>query len=91
MDFHDLSDEFSGADLGDIRLNKRLLVIADKLAAAPDKSIPCATEKWSQTKAAYRFCANETVTREKILESHIAATVERVIKETKVLVVEAPA
>lgn len=88
MNFHDIEIEFSGVDLGDVRLNKRLIVVADKLATAPDKSIPRANEKWKLTKATYRFCDNESVTREKILEPHFAATVGRVSKETKVLVIE---
>ena len=72
-----VSREFSDVDLGDERLEKRCRQLASQLSAHPDKSVPQACRRWADTKAAYRFFSNERVTREKLLEPHIAQTVER--------------
>lgn len=48
-------DEFGGANLGDGRLNLRLVKLATRFAEQPTASIPGACEDWSETLAAYRF------------------------------------
>jgi hypothetical protein len=80
--------EFGGSDLGDARLDRRLANLAEKLAADPVMSIPKAMGDWSQAKAAYRFFANDDVTREKVLDPHYAATAGRVAELGAVLVVQ---
>ena len=52
--------EFSGLDLGDTRLNDRLVGIADAVAGGPMSPISTACGDWSAVKAAYRFL---TITR----------------------------
>lgn len=47
--------EFAGAALGDGRLNKRLIRLADIFADKPTASIPGACSDWAETQAAYRF------------------------------------
>ncbi|HBD7058534.1 TPA: transposase [Legionella pneumophila] len=42
-------------NLGDKRLNERLLSLFDKLGNSPNLSIPAACGGWHETKAAYRF------------------------------------
>ena len=59
--------EFAGLDLGDTRLNDRLVSIADALAAQPMSPISTACEDWSAVKAAYRFFDNENVSSQKFL------------------------
>ncbi len=39
----DIADEFDGVDLGDLRLNRRLLKIATELGGCPTGTIPAAT------------------------------------------------
>ncbi len=48
-------EEFSGAALGDERLNQRLVKLATRFADKPTASIPGACADWSETQAAYRF------------------------------------
>jgi hypothetical protein len=78
--------EFGRADLGDVRLNKRLLLIAERIALDPAWSIPQVTDNAAEAKGAYRFFSNKAVTREGVLESHIQATVDRVKQEPEILV-----
>lgn len=69
--------EFSSVDFGDKRLSDRLIKIADSFANSPEKSINQAYENWFQSKAAYRFFQNDSVSESEILDSHVAKTVER--------------
>ncbi|RKU07827.1 IS4 family transposase, partial [Candidatus Poribacteria bacterium] len=47
--------EFADLDLGDTRLNARLVHITDALTAQPMSPISTACGDWSAVKAAYRF------------------------------------
>ena len=47
--------EFAGADLGDKRLNRRLVKLTERFADKPTASIPGACADWSETQAVYRF------------------------------------
>ena len=69
--------EFACLDLGDTRLNDRLVGIADALAAQPMSPISTACGDWSAVKAAYRFFDNDKVSAEKVLDPHFQQTVER--------------
>lgn len=81
-----VEEEFVGADLGDRRLARRLLMLATALAAAPGKSLPEATGDRSQCEAAYRLLNNRKVTPGAISAPHIQRTVFRA-SEAKVAVV----
>lgn len=83
----DVADEFTSADMGDERLNRRLLTIADAVAAAPSSSFPQMTGSDGELEGVYRFLSNERVTPAKILAPHFAATVERAASEDDVLVI----
>lgn len=80
--------ELGAVDLGDKRLNWRLLDTTRKLAGQPTASIPQACEDWADTKATYRLFANEKVTAEKILEPHFARTTARLAGHAVVLAVQ---
>ena len=67
--------EFGDLDLGDTRLNDRLIGIADALAAQPMSPISTACGDWSAVKAAYRFFDNDKVSPEKVLGPHFQQTV----------------
>jgi Transposase DNA-binding len=73
-----VDDETAGCDLGDARLNRRLGVMLAALGERPGKSLPTAFQDWANTKAAYRFFANENVSEDKILAGHFAASALRV-------------
>lgn len=81
-------NEFGDSVLGDARLDRRLLSIAEKLAADPGMSLPKAMGTWSQAKAAYRFFANDVVTHEKVIGPHFGATAGRAAEFDEVLVIQ---
>jgi len=83
-----IAAEFEGIDLGDRRLNKRSVRIAEALAAAPSASINAATEGWTDTFAAYRFFSNPSVQADEILRPHRAATERRIREHAVVLMVQ---
>jgi len=74
---HWVDHEFSGIDLGDMRLNKRLLTLASHASTKPTASINQAEPDAQSCKAAYRFYGNESVKAEAIISPHIKRTVER--------------
>jgi len=81
-------EEFGTVDLGDKRLQARLLSISRDLYARPQANIPQACGTRAKTKAAYRFFKNENTTMDRILQGHYAATNERIRKEKIVLAVQ---
>ncbi len=43
------AEEFETLDLGDARLNRRAVLLAERLAQKPGASIPNACQNWSET------------------------------------------
>lgn len=72
-----LEDEFSGAKLGDARLDARLVSSARMVAAKPDSSFPKAAASEAELEATYRFLNNERVGPEAMLGPHVRQTVVR--------------
>ena len=70
--------ETAECDLGDVRLHRRLGLMLEALGDRPGKSLPTAFQDWSNTKAAYRFFSNGSVSEDKILEGHFAASALRI-------------
>src|ERR1051326_6799128 len=66
--------EFGFAQLKDKRRNKRLVNIAQHLAANPGGTLPQAFPDWAELKAAYRFFEQAGVGFEQILAPHIERT-----------------
>ncbi|MGH9593140.1 MAG: IS4/Tn5 family transposase DNA-binding protein, partial [Bryobacteraceae bacterium] len=66
--------EFGFAQLGDRRRSKRLVNIAQHLAAHPGGTLPQAFPHWAELKAAYRFLGQTGVSHEQILAPHLART-----------------
>jgi IS4 transposase len=64
------AEEFKHIDLGDRRLDKRAVLLAERLAANPAASIPQACGGWAETQAAYRFLAQDEIDWESILAPH---------------------
>jgi hypothetical protein len=67
-------NEFGFAQLGDQRRNKRLVNIAEHLAASPGGTLPQAFADWAELKAAYRFFGQQGVNFEGVLAPHVART-----------------
>jgi hypothetical protein len=67
-------EEFGFAQLGDQRRNKRLVNIAEHLAASPGGTLPQAFADWAELKAAYRFFGQAGVTFERVLAPHCERT-----------------
>ncbi len=80
--------EFEKVNLGDERLNQRLVKISQQLVESPESPINKACGNWSETKAAYRFFQNESVNYQDIVEAHAEMTQERAKQEDTVLAIQ---
>ena len=83
-----MAEEFSGLNLGDVRLNKRAIKLADRLMARPTASLPTACDSWSETQAAYRFLANDSINWHQIIRPHQSQTERRMSEHAVVLCLE---
>ena len=70
-------EEFETLDLGDTRLNRRAVLLAERLSQKPGASIPGACGSWSETVAAYRFLDNEEVNWDDVMAAHWQASHQR--------------
>ena len=85
---HWAMEEMIKADLGDKRLNKRLVGILSNLAERPTASIPAACGGHAEMTATYHFFDNPKVTWEKVIQPHQAATRQRMAQQPVVLLVQ---
>lgn len=69
--------ELEGIDLGDARLNERLVRLCSRFSDSPESPINQACTDWAETKAAYRFFSNRNVDASAITKAHILKTAER--------------
>jgi hypothetical protein len=72
-----IDGEIDVTRFGDIRLGDRLRKLMRCLNAATGQPLPLACEDWANTKAAYRFLSNNSVSEEHILAGHFQATARR--------------
>ncbi|MBP2312960.1 IS4/Tn5 family transposase DNA-binding protein [Azospirillum soli] len=82
-----IEDELAGCHFADERLGRRLSTLLDQMAGAMGDSIPLACQDWANTKAAYRFFANDRVSEAVILAGHFGSTRQRVAATTGPLLV----
>ena len=82
------AEEFSGMDLGDKRLNRRLVRIVERLAHHPAVSVPAACKNWAETKAVYRFWDAEGVAAGEIRAAHREKTLERMHGQEWILIAQ---
>lgn len=81
--------EFAGADVGDERLRRRLISLADDFCAKPGKLVPEACGgSAAKTKAAYRLMSNPAIDLDTVLAAHVQATTARIRKHPLVLAVQ---
>ena len=81
-------EEFAAVDLGDGRLNKRLIKLMDRFADKPTASIPGACNGWAETQAAYRFLSQKKIGWEAILTPHMQCTEVRMRQHPVVLCIQ---
>lgn len=81
-------EELEAADLGDKRLNDRLVEVLDGLAKHPNASIPAACNGYAETVGAYRFFDNEKATFDSVLEPHRKQTRVRMAAQAVVIVAQ---
>lgn len=77
-----------GIELGDRRLERRLITLLETLAEQPESSIPAACPDWAATQAAYRFFDNEAVEPEHLVACAAQATLHRCRGQRVVLAVQ---
>jgi len=82
------AEELAEVDLGDKRLNSRLMKICDSFSESPESPINQACADWAETKAAYRFFQNENVDVDEILAAHSRKTAMRARKYGTVLAIQ---
>jgi len=82
------ADEFEEVDLGDKRLDSRLVKLCDTLSEAPESPINQACEDWHETKAAYRFFQNGKIDVERIMAAHREKTSARAAKHGTILAIQ---
>lgn len=82
------AEELRHVELGDARLNRRLVRLVADLAAQPAVSVPQACGDWATTKAAYRLWDHAQVTPAAIRGAHVQATIARVAPQDRVLVLQ---
>ena len=78
-------EEFETLDLGDERLNRRAVLLAERLGHKPGASIPAACGNWAETAAAYRFLRNEQVSCDEVMTAHAQASCSRIRQHDVVL------
>jgi hypothetical protein len=72
-----IDQELAGCEFQDERLTKRFEKLFRQISGGIGESIPWACQDWANTKAAYRFLANERVSEAAILGGHFQATEKR--------------
>ena len=82
------AQELQYVELGDARLNRRLISLVEALADQPTSSVPEACGHWAATKGAYRFWSSDRVSVDAIQEAHRRSTMGRVRGHERVLAIQ---
>ena len=83
-----LGSEFAKADLGNAARTKRLVRLANAMAAKPGESLPTqAPGDGGDLEGAYRFLENSKTDFRAVLDAHVAETVARISERANVFVV----
>lgn len=83
-----VSEELRGLDLGDVRLDLRLMEMIERLAEQCERSVPQAFGSWAEVKGAYRLWANPRVEWQAILAPHRDQVVRRAAEHPVVLAIQ---
>jgi len=79
-----IASELADVNLGDLRLNKRILKVASNMMTAPHETIMGSSSNWAEAKAAYRLFDNERFEGDSIRQCHEKATLDRLASENEV-------
>lgn len=80
-------DEFADAQLGDLRINARIVRVMRALASSPSSSLPQLFQDPSQLEGAYRLLANHKLNPHSIFDAHRFKTFARAQLADAVLVI----
>ena len=73
-----IDTEFGSVELGDVRRNRRLQIVAESMWRSPQASVSGASNGcWAEAKGAYRLWENPGSTPQAILAPHYQQTLER--------------
>lgn len=78
-------NELESLEIGDKRLNKRILSILDCVSKQPQLSINKLFHTRKEVQACYRFFSNDLVDETKIIQPHLDKSIERVSQHPVVL------
>jgi len=70
-------EHFGGAQLGDVRRQKRLVALATRMAKHPGGTLPDKVNNPMDLKALYRLMDSDAVTHEGVLQPHVDRTLDR--------------
>lgn len=70
-------NELEGINIGDLRLNKRVMDLLEKASKQPQASINTMFHTRKEVQACYRFFSNDLVDETKIIKPHIQKTFDR--------------
>lgn len=73
-------EELEGVNVGDQRLNDRIMELVSAASKLPDKSLNKMFHTRKEVQACYRFFSNDLVNEDKIIEPHELKTIERANK-----------
>lgn len=77
-------EEFETLELGDALLNRRAVLLVERLSQTTGSSIPGACKNRSETIAAYGFLGNEEISWD-VMSAHWDATQKRITQHSVVL------
>ena len=82
------SEELRYVQLGDARLNRRLIKMVETFSENPECSVPRACKTWAATRASYEFWDNPRVKPDDIIQAHKKSTIERIQGEDTILAIQ---
>jgi hypothetical protein len=82
------NEEVATANLGDERLDARLVTLLTALGQRPNLSLPAACGGRHELKAAYRFFDNDQVTFDNVLQPHREQSLQRVAQQKVALLAQ---
>lgn len=78
-----IKNQWETSNFGDIRLNKRIAKLTEKILANPHAGLPLQTQNWAELKGAYRFLGNSKVNHKEIQSAHYANVLDEATKKTQ--------
>ena len=80
-------EHFGGAQLGDVRRERRLVALANQMAKHPGGSLPDKVNSPANLKALYRLMDSDDVTHAEVLRPHVGRTLDRMLAHEGVVLI----